>query len=375
MPIRFILTCFFMFYLLPAQGQPESGDTSIFIRSVELYQKHISPIVGGFCQMYPSCSTYSIDAFKQKGELTALFYTTDRIMRCGRDLRNYPSVYTTSGTRYFDQVDGFFTHKILSSGIPGPDTISGTRLDFVRLLINKGLYHEALLEINRIMYDSSEVDSIELYREYMVVLHGLKEYDLAMTEYQVKFPVEIKADQLIKFEIGKMLVDEEKYEEAVQYFTLDDNTCFDTLLYPKSSMFLGLVYAHQHDWNRSIEFYKSVPVCSDCYENALDNISTIESAIAERYKKPAVAGTLAVIPGLGYLYSGYPGTALTAFLSNSLLIYATYTSVKSENYGVAVLSGLLSCSFYLGNIIGSVRSADRYNYYKRQMYLDRLKVE
>ena len=48
-------------------------------------------------------------------------------------------------------------------------------------------------------------------------------------------------------------------------------------------------------------------------------------------------------------------------IANSLLMYATYTSIKSENYGVAGIMGFFSLSFYIGNITGAARSAKRYN--------------
>ena len=52
---------------------------------VDLYQKHLSPILGGKCPMYPSCSHYSKDAINKHGLLMGWFMTCDRLMRCGRD--------------------------------------------------------------------------------------------------------------------------------------------------------------------------------------------------------------------------------------------------------------------------------------------------
>ena len=66
-----------------------------------------------------------------------------------------------------------------------------------------------------------------------------------------------------------------------------------------------------------------------------------------------------MIPGLGYLYSGHKGTALTSLLVNGLLMYACYTSIQNENYGLAVLTGVISLSFYIGNISGSAKARCR----------------
>ena len=79
----------------------------------------------------------------------------------------------------------------------------------------------------------------------------------------------------------------------------------------------------------------------------------------QKKKSPSLARILSIIPGGGYLYTNHKGSALTAFVINSLLGYATYTSVKSKNYGVAGVCGFLGLSFYIGNINGAGRSAVR----------------
>jgi hypothetical protein len=40
---------------------------------------------------------------------------------------------------------------------------------------------------------------------------------------------------------------------------------------------------------------------------------------------------------------------------------ATYSSIKSKNYGLAALTGAFSVGFYVGNITGSIKSTKRYN--------------
>ena len=71
-------------------------------------------------------------------------------------------------------------------------------------------------------------------------------------------------------------------------------------------------------------------------------------------------------------YTKHKGSALTAFIVNSLLGYATYTSIKSENYGMAGVCGFLSLSFYIGNINGAGRSATRYNLKKKNEQIRKL---
>ena len=91
------------------------------------------------------------------------------------------------------------------------------------------------------------------------------------------------------------------------------------------------------------------------------NLNILRDMKEQKRKSPSLARVLSIVPGGGYLYTNHKGSALTAFVINSLLGYATYTSIKSKNYGVAGICGFLGLSFYIGNINGAGRSATRYN--------------
>lgn len=49
---------------------------------VRAYQIVISPLLPSFCRFYPSCSVYSIEAFRRYGALKGLLLTCKRIGRC-----------------------------------------------------------------------------------------------------------------------------------------------------------------------------------------------------------------------------------------------------------------------------------------------------
>ena len=46
------------------------------------YQKLLSPLTGNNCRYYPTCSHYSITAFKRFNFLKALWLSTTRILKC-----------------------------------------------------------------------------------------------------------------------------------------------------------------------------------------------------------------------------------------------------------------------------------------------------
>lgn len=104
------------------------------------------------------------------------------------------------------------------------------------------------------------------------------------------------------------------------------------------------------------------------------NKNVSQKALDFKYKSPKLAGLLSLIPGLGYAYTGHKQTALTAFLVNSLIGYATYTNIKNTNYGMGVLTGVFNLSFYLGNIYGGIKSAKRYNEQQKNLLIKKIEL-
>ncbi len=56
--------------------------TNICIYLVRFYRKFISPIKGPTCRFYPTCSQYSLEAFKKYGLIKGIFLTIKRILKC-----------------------------------------------------------------------------------------------------------------------------------------------------------------------------------------------------------------------------------------------------------------------------------------------------
>jgi uncharacterized protein len=66
------------------QNQDQS-DGNVLLFPLHFYRKYISGADGDRCPMHPSCSSYSLEAFKKHGSLKGWVMTCDRLMRCGRD--------------------------------------------------------------------------------------------------------------------------------------------------------------------------------------------------------------------------------------------------------------------------------------------------
>ena len=54
----------------------------IFLKLIKFYQKFISPLLGGHCRFYPSCSHYTYTAIEQKGAIRGGWRGFKRILRC-----------------------------------------------------------------------------------------------------------------------------------------------------------------------------------------------------------------------------------------------------------------------------------------------------
>ncbi|WP_152967804.1 membrane protein insertion efficiency factor YidD [Oxobacter pfennigii] len=54
----------------------------IFIFIIRLYQRFLSPLKPPSCRFYPTCSQYSLEAFKKYGAVKGLYLSVKRILKC-----------------------------------------------------------------------------------------------------------------------------------------------------------------------------------------------------------------------------------------------------------------------------------------------------
>lgn len=55
---------------------------NLIIGFLILYRKFISPLYGDVCRYYPSCSSYGLQQFQQRGVALGAILTVWRILRC-----------------------------------------------------------------------------------------------------------------------------------------------------------------------------------------------------------------------------------------------------------------------------------------------------
>lgn len=74
--------------------------------AIGFFRRHVSPIDGDRCSMYPSCSQYSQDVVCKHGLMMGWIMACDRLLRCGRDeVSAAPRIMTDNGWRCYDPVE------------------------------------------------------------------------------------------------------------------------------------------------------------------------------------------------------------------------------------------------------------------------------
>ena len=85
----------------------QSGEFSYnpLLWGVRLFQHYLSQVDGARCSMYPTCSHYSLLAFKKHGPILGYFLTTDRLIHESDEARYVPLIKKHGIIRFYDPVE------------------------------------------------------------------------------------------------------------------------------------------------------------------------------------------------------------------------------------------------------------------------------
>lgn len=341
---------------------------------ISFYQKYLSNQKNSRCAMYPSCSRYGQMVFEKYSFPKAISLTCERLIRCSHDARYYDVTYQYGCRSLIDCPQEKFPNQIIHNRFPTPhtDVLKG-RIDrdsnilFVNQLINKEEYLPALLEIERLLFFNH--GNIQLYKQKLLCRRGLKEYEDGIYEYETEFPDSIKKNTSIQMQAALLYYCANNFDCVANITDEIRNNATSASDMQKANILHAISLIQKDEYDASLAIFHQNTETSLLNQQ---NINIINQMTKQKKKKPALARILSVIPGAGYLYTNHKGSALTAFIINSLLGYATYTSIKSKNYGMAGVCGFLSLSFYIGNINGAGRSAIRHNSKKKNEQIRKL---
>lgn len=353
-----------------AVSQTQTSDHGAAARDyIGIYQKYLSGLKHTRCPMYPTCSQYGMMAFADHPFPEAMAMTADRLIRCGGHLDLYPTIEEGPHSgRKLDYPVGrpipahLITpapHDVAAETIHPTDSITRA-IQFTNKLINQHSYASALLEIDRLLYEDTAFLYVPaLYLNKLRCFEGLRQYSDGLLFYEQQIPSKVKSNYKIMYTtahlydlVGDPMKSIDLYRRSAQVWDSNEAHPYGELaiLYAKESLYDEAKVALEHKCN--IDGNMNAFAVS----NAI--LGKLESA---KHKDPTTAMLLGIIPGAGYLYTEQPRNAMVSFLVNSVLAYAVYTSFKTENYGLGIIVGAFSISFYGGNIVGSGTSAKRYN--------------
>ena len=164
----------------------------------------------------------------------------------------------------------------------------------------------------------------------------------------------------------------DNFDQALKINKMALASCKDTFCKPKIVSLDGLLHAKKYDWESAKQSYQSIADLNDYKKISSVNFQLSDKGLQLKDKSPKLAGIISIIPGAGYAYTGHKQTAVSAFIVNGLLAYATYSSFRNKNYGMGILTVVFNFSFYLGNIYGATKSAKRYNEQQRKSIINKL---
>ena len=89
-----------------ARSQKDSSDFNPGTWIISFYRDHISAVDGDRCPSFPSCSSYSAEAFRTHGFLLGWMMTVDRLIHeGGEETAVSPLVYTQGGWKIYDPLE------------------------------------------------------------------------------------------------------------------------------------------------------------------------------------------------------------------------------------------------------------------------------
>lgn len=338
--------------------------------------------------MHPHCSLYGMQAFRHFDPLTAIMRTADRLHRCGHDLEHYAPLLVDGNLRFYDPhpelVERESTGRETESGsndqADSPIETAGhaeswteeSSLGFSRTLLQHRNYDLAILEFRRFLFLFP--DSDESARAYQ----GLFRARLAMEDHLGALHVAQEAAAALSdrsdapitwyYNLGVAYYYLENYPRAISEWRRS-TAGPDEILTARSPMLIGLAQVSEFDWEEAAGQFGRVsgdnpyaPYAERCRELAIQGMRL-------PHRSPTLAGVFSIVPGGGYLYAGYPRTALSAFIINGLFMWGTVRAFDSGNSGLGIFMGTMSFGWYTGNIYGGIRTAGRRNLLEREKHL------
>ena len=238
-------------------------------------------------------------------------------------------------------------------------------VEYADHLLDNDKYKMAISEYQRAYYISDNSDEkLTLKIKIAKCYNYLKRYDSSIEVYKsiINESSDIVLSSELRYQIGLIYFEKQNYLLSEKYLIENTSQIQETDLLEKNQLLISAIYILQNKSEEALSLLNNTPLVNS---NKLLQLNKIINELDSNKKKnPHLAGTLsALIPGTGKIYSNNIGDGVYSFLSIIGTGYIAYSEIQNRTTdSVKFLAfGILSGTFYLGNIYGSYLASHLYN--------------
>jgi len=235
------------------------------------------------------------------------------------------------------------------------------------LLSQQGEYYRAISEFHRSLNQEAlmQNDSLLIYTKILQCYYEGEDYSNCMEEVgKFRFLFEHPGFKVVLNRYaGLCSYNLQSYELSLSYF---QENLHDT--YSQSFAAICALYLNKNELVQDI--------VRPYFMNSKDYITSISLHLHELshlkrlrgQRSPVVAGLLSIVPGLGYVYTGYYQTAISSLILNGILFGSAY-ELREHGLKFTASSAVgIGLGWYVGSIYGSIQSAKKRNKAIRQAH-------
>jgi hypothetical protein len=225
---------------------------------------------------------------------------------------------------------------------------------FADYLIKTKQFDLAAIEYERLTFLEPQNDTLKIA---LINCYSFnKKYDLAIVRLNSFADSPLKLDSTFSNLYSFNLLASKKFDASATFINQSNN-----LLKNKKEFYKGFTYLFLDEFKKANEF--STPLLST--NELLQPVVLLSSeGLNAKHKSPALAAILStIVPGTGKMYTGDWADAIISIVTVGLASYQAYRSFDLKGFEKprGYIFGTLAAGFYLGNIYGSYKSAQRYN--------------
>ena len=229
--------------------------------------------------------------------------------------------------------------------------------EYADYLFHSKDYKLAVQEFERLIFINP--DNIEAKIKLVKSYRYLNQDSIALQRFDDLFTNnDLQGIQQVSKEYINLLINTNQYNKSQQYLSFQK-----TLSDEEEIIYRLFIDLYSRKWENANNVIVNNNALDNKYFDELIDISN--QAIQIKYKKPWLSGGLsAIIPGTGKIYSGYWKDGLVSLLFVGISSWQAYRGF--EKNGVQSIYGWIyggvALGFYTGNIYGSVKAVNKYNY-------------